>query len=235
HAPCLISAVSLVFFLNSFLTLFLELQGPKPVLSILPGHEVTAGSDVLLQCIFQDTNAICFLYLEGQAGTLHSFPEKDAKFHLSQVKQGNGGRYSCQCYIKGTPPKWSSTSEYLELVVRGETPPPHLILPSFSHYTGKGGKICFATGIVTHGHGKEGTSRTRITPLQTVKYSQGPRSPPPVTDSPSRTTSTAQSHHWSLHLLSLLQWSPTEDVQGGTEDPNKHHIGTACPLPPGRW
>uniref|UniRef100_A0A8C4P8Q0 Ig-like domain-containing protein n=1 Tax=Dromaius novaehollandiae TaxID=8790 RepID=A0A8C4P8Q0_DRONO len=88
-----------------------ELQGPKPVLSILPGHEVTAGSDVLLQCIFQDTNAICFLYLEGQAGTLHSFPEKDAKFHLSQVKQGNGGRYSCQCYIKGTPPKWSSTSD----------------------------------------------------------------------------------------------------------------------------
>ncbi|XP_025955907.2 leukocyte immunoglobulin-like receptor subfamily A member 4 isoform X1 [Dromaius novaehollandiae] len=98
-----------------------ELQGPKPVLSILPGHEVTAGSDVLLQCIFQDTNAICFLYLEGQAGTLHSFPEKDAKFHLSQVKQGNGGRYSCQCYIKGTPPKWSSTSEYLELVVRDYT------------------------------------------------------------------------------------------------------------------
>ncbi|NXE53853.1 LIRB5 protein, partial [Casuarius casuarius] len=95
-----------------------ELQGPKPVLSILPGHEVNAGSDVLLQCIFQDTNASCFLYVEGRAGTLHNFPEKDAKFHLSRVEQGNGGRYSCQCYIKGTPLKWSSTSEYLELVVR---------------------------------------------------------------------------------------------------------------------
>ncbi|XP_025926538.1 immunoglobulin superfamily member 1-like isoform X1 [Apteryx rowi] len=95
-----------------------ELQGPKPVLSILPGHEVAAGSDVLLRCIFPYANAICFLYLEGQAGTLHNFPEKEAKFYLSQVEQGNGGRYSCQCYTKGTPPKWSSTSEYLELVVR---------------------------------------------------------------------------------------------------------------------
>ncbi|KFV83553.1 Leukocyte immunoglobulin-like receptor subfamily B member 5, partial [Struthio camelus australis] len=95
-----------------------ELQGPKPVLSILPGHEVAAGSGVLLQCTFQYANAGCFLYLEGRTGAVRYFPEREAKFHLSQVVKGDGGRYSCQCYIKETPPKWFSTSEYLELVVR---------------------------------------------------------------------------------------------------------------------
>ncbi|XP_068768849.1 T-cell-interacting, activating receptor on myeloid cells protein 1 isoform X2 [Struthio camelus] len=95
-----------------------KLQGPKPVLSILPGHEVAAGSGVLLQCTFQYANAGCFLYLEGRTGAVRYFPEREAKFHLSQVVKGDGGRYSCQCYIKETPPKWFSTSEYLELVVR---------------------------------------------------------------------------------------------------------------------
>ncbi|XP_062445321.1 osteoclast-associated immunoglobulin-like receptor [Rhea pennata] len=88
-----------------------ELQGSQPVLSILPGHEVAAGSEVQFSCMFSSANVNCLLYLEGQAGTLHNF-------HFSHVDKGNEGRYSCQCYTKATPPKWSSTSEYLELVVR---------------------------------------------------------------------------------------------------------------------
>ncbi|NWX88555.1 LIRB5 protein, partial [Nothoprocta pentlandii] len=95
-----------------------ELQGPKPVLSILPGHEVTAGSDVLLRCTFWNDSAICFLYLEGRPGTLYQFSDKEATFQLSQVELGNAGRYICQCFIKQTPPAWSSLSEFLELVVR---------------------------------------------------------------------------------------------------------------------
>ncbi|NWJ03529.1 LIRB5 protein, partial [Crypturellus undulatus] len=95
-----------------------ELQGPRPVLSILPKHEVTAGSDVLLRCTFWNDSATCFLYLEGPAGTHYQFPSTEAALHLSRVEPGNGGRYTCQCFIKQTPPTWSVPSEFLELVVR---------------------------------------------------------------------------------------------------------------------
>ncbi|NXD16098.1 LIRB5 protein, partial [Nothocercus nigrocapillus] len=95
-----------------------ELRGPKPVLSILPGHEVTAGSDVQLRCTFWNDSATCFLYLEGQAGTHYEFPSTEATLHLSHVGPGNGGRYTCQCFIKQTPPTWSIPSEFLELIVR---------------------------------------------------------------------------------------------------------------------
>ncbi|NXA43783.1 LIRB5 protein, partial [Eudromia elegans] len=95
-----------------------ELQGPEPVLSILPARDVTAGSAVLFRCTFWNDTALCFLYLEGRPGILYEFPDTEATFHLSHVEQENGGRYICQCFIKQFPPVWSRPSEFLELVVR---------------------------------------------------------------------------------------------------------------------
>uniref|UniRef100_A0A8C4JXN4 Ig-like domain-containing protein n=1 Tax=Dromaius novaehollandiae TaxID=8790 RepID=A0A8C4JXN4_DRONO len=60
------------------------------------------------------------------------------------VKQGNGGRYSCQCYIKGTPPKWSSTSEYLELVCNKPALPHPIASSSYLCGTGKFWGGCLA-------------------------------------------------------------------------------------------
>ncbi|NXC42734.1 IGSF1 protein, partial [Penelope pileata] len=93
-----------------------EFHLPKPVLSILPGHEVATGADVMLQCAIKHYRVVCFLYLEGQANALISVGHTD--FYLSQVDQSKGGRYSCQCYTKGTPINWSGVSNVLELVVK---------------------------------------------------------------------------------------------------------------------
>ncbi|NXK52247.1 IGSF1 protein, partial [Chauna torquata] len=95
-----------------------ELHLPKPVLSVLPGHEVATGADVMLRCTIKHSSAACLLYLEGQANALDFRSEPHADFYLSQVDQGKRGRYSCQCYTKGIPVKWSGVSNTLELVVR---------------------------------------------------------------------------------------------------------------------
>ncbi|NWH65422.1 LIRA6 protein, partial [Geococcyx californianus] len=90
----------------------------KPVLSILPGQEVTAGAHVTFHCITKDASVTCFLYLEGQikeAGFLTKNKDYKIFFH---VHKGNEGRYSCQCFNKNGSIKWSAASETLDLVVR---------------------------------------------------------------------------------------------------------------------
>ncbi|KAM6340758.1 osteoclast-associated immunoglobulin-like receptor isoform 2-T2 [Alca torda] len=42
-----------------------EFRLPKPVLSVLPGHDVAAGADVVFRCTIAHPKAGCFLYLEG--------------------------------------------------------------------------------------------------------------------------------------------------------------------------
>uniref|UniRef100_A0A8C9F692 Ig-like domain-containing protein n=1 Tax=Pavo cristatus TaxID=9049 RepID=A0A8C9F692_PAVCR len=93
---------------------------PKPVLSVLPGHEVAAGADVMLHCTIKHSKAVCFLYLEGQATALKISVEH-TDFYLSRVDHSKGRRYSCQCYTEGTPINWSGVSNTLELVVKGES------------------------------------------------------------------------------------------------------------------
>uniref|UniRef100_A0A8C0BJM6 Ig-like domain-containing protein n=1 Tax=Buteo japonicus TaxID=224669 RepID=A0A8C0BJM6_9AVES len=116
-------------------TLPTEFRLPKPVLSVLPGHEVVAGSYVTFRCTIAHASAGCFLYLEGQVKTLSLLPKEQDDFNLSHVHKGNGGRYSCQCFTKGASLEWSAVSKTLDLVVRGETSPqPHpalLFLPGW--------------------------------------------------------------------------------------------------------
>lgn len=112
-----------------------EFRLPKPVLSVLPGHEVVAGSYVTFRCTIAHSSAGCFLYLEGQIKTLSLLSNEQDDFNLSHVHKGNGGRYSCQCFTKGASFEWSAVSKTLDLVVRGETSPqPHpalLFLPGW--------------------------------------------------------------------------------------------------------
>ncbi|NWZ60602.1 IGSF1 protein, partial [Haliaeetus albicilla] len=95
-----------------------EFRLPKPVLSVLPGHEVVAGSYVTFRCTIAHSSAGCFLYLEGQVKTLSLLSKEQDDFNLSHVHKGNGGRYSCQCFTKGASFEWSAVSKTLDFVVR---------------------------------------------------------------------------------------------------------------------
>ncbi|KFR06705.1 Immunoglobulin superfamily member 1, partial [Nipponia nippon] len=94
-----------------------EFRLPRPVLSVLPGHEVAAGAYVAFRCTIAHASAGCFLYLEGQVeATL--LPKGQGDFNLSRMHKGNEGRYSCQCFTGGAPLEWSAVSKTLDLVVR---------------------------------------------------------------------------------------------------------------------
>ncbi|XP_009327640.1 PREDICTED: immunoglobulin superfamily member 1-like [Pygoscelis adeliae] len=98
-----------------------EFRLPKPVLSVLPGHEVAAGAYVIFRCTIAYSNASCFLYLEGQIKALDLLSKEQDYFNLSHVHKGNRGRYSCQCFTKGASFQWSAVSKTLDLVVRDYT------------------------------------------------------------------------------------------------------------------
>ncbi|NXT50346.1 IGSF1 protein, partial [Pluvianellus socialis] len=94
-----------------------EFHLPEPVLSVLPGHEVAAGADVVFRCTIAHPKAGCLLYLEGQ---VKSFPflSKEQDYSLFHVRKGDEGRYSCQCFTRDVLFKWSAVSKTLDLVVR---------------------------------------------------------------------------------------------------------------------
>nr|XP_010299972.1 PREDICTED: immunoglobulin superfamily member 1-like [Balearica regulorum gibbericeps] len=98
-----------------------EFRLPKPVLSVLPGHEVAAGTSVIFRCTIAHSRAGCFLYLEGQLKVLDLLSKEQNYFNLSRVHKGNGGRYSCQCFSKSASLEWSAVSKTLDLVVRDYT------------------------------------------------------------------------------------------------------------------
>ncbi|NXU26592.1 IGSF1 protein, partial [Thalassarche chlororhynchos] len=95
-----------------------EFHLPKPVLSVLPGHEVAAGAYVIFRCTIAHSSAGCFLYLEGQFEALHLLSKDRDDFNISPVRKDNEGRYSCQCFTKSASFKWSAVSNTLDLVVR---------------------------------------------------------------------------------------------------------------------
>ncbi|KAK4812727.1 hypothetical protein QYF61_015046 [Mycteria americana] len=97
-----------------------EFHLPKPVLSVLPGHEVAAGAHVIFRCTIAHSISACFLYLEGQVKVLDVLSKERDYFNISRVYEGNGGRYSCQCFTRNTSFKWSAVSNTLDLVVRDE-------------------------------------------------------------------------------------------------------------------
>uniref|UniRef100_A0A803WE62 Ig-like domain-containing protein n=1 Tax=Ficedula albicollis TaxID=59894 RepID=A0A803WE62_FICAL len=107
-----------------------ELHLPRPALSVLPGHEVLAGVDVMFRCTTTPPSTGCYLYLEGQIRA-QLFSREQGDYNLSHVQKGDSGRYSCQCYNMSTSIEWSAVSNTLDLVVRGETfPQPHPALLS---------------------------------------------------------------------------------------------------------
>ncbi|XP_050763543.1 immunoglobulin superfamily member 1-like [Gymnogyps californianus] len=98
-----------------------EFRLPKPVLSVLPGHEVAAGAYVIFRCTIAHSSAACFLYLEGQVKALDLLSKEQDHFNLSHVHKGNEGRYSCQCFTRRASLEWSAVSKTLDLVVRDYT------------------------------------------------------------------------------------------------------------------
>ncbi|XP_039239791.1 LOW QUALITY PROTEIN: leukocyte immunoglobulin-like receptor subfamily B member 5 [Pipra filicauda] len=93
---------------------------PGPDLSVLPGHEVTAGTHVIFRCTPPHHSTGCFLYLEGQIRAQVLSREQD-DYNFSHVQEGEGGRYSCQCFTKNASIEWSAVSKTLDLVVRDYT------------------------------------------------------------------------------------------------------------------
>ncbi|XP_074013706.1 immunoglobulin superfamily member 1-like [Numenius arquata] len=94
-----------------------EFHLPEPVLSVLPGHDVVAGADVVSHCNIAYPRAGCFLYLEGWVREL-AFLSNGADYKLSRVRKGYEGRYSCQCFVRGALFEWSAVSKTLDLMVR---------------------------------------------------------------------------------------------------------------------
>ncbi|XP_005057030.1 PREDICTED: immunoglobulin superfamily member 1-like isoform X2 [Ficedula albicollis] len=97
-----------------------ELHLPRPALSVLPGHEVLAGVDVMFRCTTTPPSTGCYLYLEGQIRA-QLFSREQGDYNLSHVQKGASGRYSCQCYNMSTSIEWSAVSNTLDLVVRDYT------------------------------------------------------------------------------------------------------------------
>ncbi|NWV59151.1 IGSF1 protein, partial [Malurus elegans] len=94
-----------------------ELRLPRPVLSVLPGHKVTVGADVMFRCTTTQPSTGCYLYLEGQ-DRAQLFSREQGDYNLSHVQEGDSGRYSCQCYTMNASIEWSVVSKALDLVVR---------------------------------------------------------------------------------------------------------------------
>ncbi|NXW66525.1 IGSF1 protein, partial [Eurystomus gularis] len=95
-----------------------EFRLPKPVLTVLPEHEVIAGAYVMFRCTITHSKAGCFLYLEGQVKDPILLSKERDYFNISHVHKGNEGRYSCQCFTKNASLEWSAVSQTLDLVVR---------------------------------------------------------------------------------------------------------------------
>uniref|UniRef100_A0A8C0ZAY2 Ig-like domain-containing protein n=1 Tax=Cyanistes caeruleus TaxID=156563 RepID=A0A8C0ZAY2_CYACU len=94
-----------------------ELHLPRPHLSVLPGHEVIAGADVMFRCSSTHPSTSCYLYLEGQIRAQLLSRER-GDYNLSHVQNGDSGRYSCQCYTINASREWSAVSNTLDLVPR---------------------------------------------------------------------------------------------------------------------
>ncbi|XP_059718725.1 T-cell-interacting, activating receptor on myeloid cells protein 1-like isoform X2 [Haemorhous mexicanus] len=97
-----------------------ELRLPRPDLSVLPGHEVAAGAEVMFRCTTTQPSTGCFLYLEGQIRP-QQFLREQGDYSFSLVQKGDSGRYSCQCYTLSAWREWSAVSNTLDLVVRDYT------------------------------------------------------------------------------------------------------------------
>ncbi|XP_030918962.1 uncharacterized protein LOC102033179 [Geospiza fortis] len=97
-----------------------ELRLPRPDLSVLPGHEVAVGAEVMFRCTITQPSTGCFLYLEGQIRA-QLFPREQGSYNFSLVQKGDRGRYSCQCFIFNAPAEWSAVSNTLDLAVRDYT------------------------------------------------------------------------------------------------------------------
>ncbi|NXE42709.1 IGSF1 protein, partial [Ptilorrhoa leucosticta] len=94
-----------------------ELRLPRPNLSVLPGHEVIVGAEVMLRCTTTRPSSSCYLYLEGQIRA-QLLSREQGDYNLSHVQKGDSGRYSCQCYTINASREWSAVSKTLDLVVR---------------------------------------------------------------------------------------------------------------------
>ncbi|NWW31304.1 IGSF1 protein, partial [Panurus biarmicus] len=94
-----------------------ELRLPRPGLSVLPGHRVTVGADVMFRCTSTPPSTGCYLYLEGKIQAQLLSRER-SDYNLSHVQKGDSGRYSCQCYTISATREWSPVSNTLDLVVR---------------------------------------------------------------------------------------------------------------------
>uniref|UniRef100_G1Q3I6 Ig-like domain-containing protein n=1 Tax=Myotis lucifugus TaxID=59463 RepID=G1Q3I6_MYOLU len=107
---------------------------PRPSIHSWPSWVVPANSHVTLQCsipirevIFRDIK----FALRKNNVPLESLPSSDspeglAEFHLSDVKLGDAGEYTCEYYRTGSPTRRSPPSDVLLLLVTGFFPKPSL-------------------------------------------------------------------------------------------------------------
>uniref|UniRef100_A0A8C9N9D2 Uncharacterized protein n=1 Tax=Serinus canaria TaxID=9135 RepID=A0A8C9N9D2_SERCA len=86
-----------------------ELRLPRPDLSVLPGHEVAVGAEVMFHCTITQPSTGCFLYLEGQIRA-QQFHREQGDYSFSLVQKGDSGRYSCQCYALSAWREWSAVT-----------------------------------------------------------------------------------------------------------------------------
>ncbi|OWK50354.1 Immunoglobulin superfamily member 1 [Lonchura striata] len=111
-----------------------ELRLPRPSLSVLPGHKVAPGADVMFRCTTTYPSTGCYLYLEGQIRA-QLLPREQEDYNLSLVQEGDSGHYSCQCYTFNASREWSAASNTLHLVVRVTTLAMQRLVPNHEQCT----------------------------------------------------------------------------------------------------
>ncbi|XP_051017775.1 LOW QUALITY PROTEIN: T-cell-interacting, activating receptor on myeloid cells protein 1-like [Acomys russatus] len=102
---------------------------PKPSLSAWPSSALPIRSSVTLRCQSLTPSKYFILRKEGLfwgSAEPYNLTEETADFHITELRQSDGGHYTCEYYSKWPPATLSQSSDAVLLLVTGYLPKPSL-------------------------------------------------------------------------------------------------------------
>ncbi|XP_055451597.1 T-cell-interacting, activating receptor on myeloid cells protein 1-like [Psammomys obesus] len=102
---------------------------PKPSLSAWPSSVLPSKSSVTMRCNSLTSSKYFILKKEGvvlDSVKPYNFSEEMADFHITELRQNDGGYYTCEYYSKWLHSTLAQSSDALLLLVTGYLPKPSL-------------------------------------------------------------------------------------------------------------